>query len=71
MGTFENALAICAVLVLIVIVPWGAIVYPAILHRLMGDYTALNQIREQGFHWIGAFTGVLICLILIVGAALE
>ena len=70
-GTLISATLTGMVLVMFVIVPWGAVVYPAILHRFMGDYTAINLIRNTGFHWIGAFTGALICLILIVGAVLE
>lgn len=71
MGTFEKAIGISSTLVIFVIVPWGVIFYPAWLQRLMGDYTALNLLKTQGFHWIGAFMGLIIVLILIAGMILE
>lgn len=71
MGHFENAVVICSALVLIVIAPWVSILCPALVQRSMGDYTAINLLEAQGFHWIVAFTGVLILLILLIGVWLD
>ena len=71
MSAFQDALYICSALIMLVLVPWGTIAYPAIAQYFMGDFGPADLLAEQGFHMIAIVTMALILLILLIGAWID
>ena len=71
MTAFQDALYISSALIMLVLVPWGIIGYPAIALRFMGDFGPATLLAEQGFHMIAFVTMALILLVLLIGAWID
>jgi len=71
MTLHENVTAVCIVLMTIIGIPCLLVTIPAIMEGLGGDWSTAYTLLQQGWHLLGLGTGVLICLILIVGAMYE
>lgn len=71
MTVYEHAQFACILIVVFVIVPYVAMSAPAMMQMIAGDYSAVYALNDQGWHWLGIFSGTLIILILAAGRALE
>ena len=48
-------------------IPYLSLVIPAIGQGLAGDWSTAYLLIEHDWHLVGLYTGVLICLILLIG----
>lgn len=72
MSTFDDALTISAILIMVILVPWLLFVFmPAFLQAPIGNSAALYLLEVQGFHWIITVVIAIILLVLWAGAWLA
>ena len=71
MTLHEDVTAVCIVLMVIIGIPCLLLTVPAIILGLRGDWSTAYLVIQQGWHLLGLGTGLLICLVLIVGAIDE